>query len=371
MSDLLGEYRRKKYIQSIHVSSEYCLEYVRQQSVCSEEMFFTIEIPYEILKDWKVDAAQPLTYVDLLNAFIKGESFKVRSKRIENRLRIICSEVRRKFKGKNGAAFRKMLQTKSRLSVRHEDLVKVDMLEKRVDELQRDNSMLTDRNEDFHARYEELYEELTQSRAMEAESLKKLEKANVDLATSQLRNRKLHEYTEKLEQFEYENTGKPISGIGERQRYRKRRELKTRTQQAMWFVESFGLSLDTVYMKDKEGIQYTLSYAEESGKKSFGNLPQEEPEKVKLILFLLDKLCISETAYHEITMLPEGEGLPKSYLVRQCKENLNGMCHIERTPGSAPGAQLDFEQELRIAVERFVSIIYKQQIDIPQSEYTA
>ena len=242
------------------------------------------------------------------------------------------------------------------------------MLEKRVDELQRDNSMLTDRNE-LHARYEELYEELTQSRAMEAESLRKLEKANVDLATSQLRNRKLHEYAKKLEQFE--NTGKPISDIGERQRYRKLRELKTRTQQAMWFVESFGLSLDTVYMKDKEGIQYTLSYAEESGKKSFGNLPQEEQEKVKQILFLLDKFCIGEAAYHEITMLPEGEGLPKSYLVRQCKENLNGMCHIERTPGSAPGAQLDFEQELRIAVERFVSIIYKQQIDIPQSESTA
>ena len=91
-------------------------------------------------------------------------------------------------------------------------------------------------------------------------------------------------------------------------------------------------------LKDKEGTAHTLSYAESGKKASYSSPLQEEQEKGMPILFLLDKFCVSEAAYHELTMLPEWDSLPKSYLVRQCNEELNGMCHIERTPGSAPGA---------------------------------
>ena len=45
-------------------------------------------------------------------------------------------------------------------------------------------------------------------------------------------------------------------------------------------------------------------------------------------------------------MCTGGEDLPRSYLIKQCKDDLNKMCHITRTPGAVAGAQLDFDAEL-------------------------
>ena len=50
-----------------------------------------------------------------------------------------------------------MLEMKSRLSVRHADLVKVSILEKDVEELKRVNSLLTRDNEQLNSRCQELY----------------------------------------------------------------------------------------------------------------------------------------------------------------------------------------------------------------------
>ena len=70
MSGLLEEYCRKKYKYRINVPTEHCLNYVRQGSVSTENIALTVDIPYEILKDW--NDIQPLTFVELLNAFIPG-----------------------------------------------------------------------------------------------------------------------------------------------------------------------------------------------------------------------------------------------------------------------------------------------------------
>ena len=72
------------------------------------------------------------------------------------------------------------------------------------------------------------------------------------------------------------------------------------------------------------------------------HLSEEEKQRIQQILFIVDQLCIGEAAYHEITMTPAGENLPLSYLVKECKEPLNALTHIERTPGVAEGAQLNF-----------------------------
>ena len=51
-----------------------------------------------------------------------------------------------------------------------------------------------------------------------------------------------------------------------------------------------------------------------------------------------------------------GRDLPRSHLIKQCKDDFNKMCHITRTPGAAAGAQLDFDAELE-------SVLKKQVID--------
>lgn len=57
-------------------------------------------------------------------------------------------------------------------------------------------------------------------------------------------------------------------------------------------------------------------------------------------MFLLDKFCVRDEVYHELTMV--FEGMPKSYIVKQLRSNLNETTHIERTPGKFPGAHKFF-----------------------------
>ena len=98
-----------------------------------------------------------------------------------------------------------------------------------------------------------------------------------------------------------------------------------------------------------------MTFNDNRNTKVFRDLPEEEQNKLKQILFIQDKFCIGESAYHELTMTPGGEGLPRSYLIRQCKETLNEICHIERTPGKIEGAQVVFKDELRNIIRKHVS----------------
>lgn len=66
--------------------------------------------------------------------------------------------------------------------------------------------------------------------------------------------------------------------------------------------------------------------------------------RIEQILFLLDKFCASDEFYHELTMY-EGE-LPRSYLIKQFRNNLNNICHVTPTPGQHEGAQISFESLL-------------------------
>jgi len=99
-----------------------------------------------------------------------------------------------------------------------------------------------------------------------------------------------------------------------------------------------------------------VHFSSEDTPKSFKDLPKEEQEKLKSVLFLADKFCISDAAYHELTLTSGGENLPRGYLIRQCKENLNQLCHITRTPGAAEGAQLIFKEELTNRIKSQVNI---------------
>ena len=120
-------------------------------------------------------------------------------------------------------------------------------------------------------------------------------------------------------------------------------------EKALWFAGTFGLKLSSVEFADDNGRLHTIEYQSNADrtKCSYKDLSEEEKIKVQQVLFITDKFCIGEAAYHELTMTNGGEGLPRSYLVKQCKKNLNDLCHIKRTPGENEGAQLDVLSELR------------------------
>ncbi|CAB4006367.1 Hypothetical predicted protein [Paramuricea clavata] len=92
-------------------------------------------------------------------------------------------------------------------------------------------------------------------------------------------------------------------------------------------------------------VPYLLAQKREL--KSYKELSGDEQQDIQQVLFIMDKFCIVEAAYHELTCCPGGEELPRSYLVKQCKDNLNKLCYIDA---------LNFYDALSTVIEKMESV---------------
>ena len=151
-----------------------------------------------------------------------------------------------------------------------------------------------------------------------------------------------------------ENTGKPVDKVGERQKRRKLKELKTRSERALWFMESFGFKLDSIKIEDLDGKITEINYSENgcSSKTNFQQLPENDKTTIRALLYIMDKCCVGDSAYHEMSMLVDG--FPQSYLIKQYRNAQNSISHITRTPGKYPGAQMSFKGELSEQIRKKV-----------------
>jgi hypothetical protein len=50
------------------------------------------------------------------------------------------------------------------------------------------------------------------------------------------------------------------------------------------------------------------------------------------------------------------DGLPKSYLVKQRRSQLNDISNVIPTPGEADGAQISFTEMLKTRIQEFVKL---------------
>ena len=140
--------------------------------------------------------------------------------------------------------------------------------------------------------------------------------------------------------------GKKYHQLGTKQQGRKLRLLKTKAQCGLWFCKSFGLELTAIKLNDEEGLIHTMNYSSFTPTpRGYKNLREEEKDNVEQVLFLLDKFCVGDEVYHELSMTVEG--FPKSYLLKQKTCDLNKTYDIERTPGKYPGATLSFTSTLQ------------------------
>lgn len=78
----------------------------------------------------------------------------------------------------------------------------------------------------------------------------------------------------------------------------------TRADIALWFSKSFGLNIECILVR-------------ESDNKVSESPSEEEKIQIEEILYLLDKFCVGDSFYHELTMV--SDGLPWSYLIQQCR----------------------------------------------------
>ena len=299
------------------------------------------------------------SFVQILNCFLAENHavlVKKDCKRVEEVLRKLCSKVNSNFKGKIGTDYTTFARQSRSIAIRHGELLTAGDLERELCDLKAAKEALEQENRRLNERCDELYESLVQTEELRSKSNDSLTEARADTEKLRRENANLWQYFDKISDQEgFKNYGKTFSEVKERQQRRRIREVKTYVEQALWFAETFGLKLSSVRFKDSGGVSHTIDYqTSDRRKNSYKDLSEEEKEKVKQVLYVTDKFCIGEAAYHSLTMTDGGEKLPRSYLVKQCKNDLNNLCHITRTPGEE-GAQLDLESELQNTIKEQAS----------------
>ena len=263
-----------KFKHLIRVDTKHCIQYIRRQRLSDMEVILTVHLPYESLREWgnvrRVSLVESCSYVQILNEFMYEKTgFKVKDKcqRVEKRLEKACSEVRMKFAGKNGSTYRKLCQKEVKLALMLNELVTVGEIEAKLEIEKNLNNNLQRDNETLELRCEDLWRDLSEAQKAERFSSENLSRAERKVEELKVENLNLHSYIENLGQhLDFNNSGKKLNEVGDRQQRRKLRELKTNVEQALWFAKTFGLNLEDASFVDGNGSSHTLSYSNKEQK---------------------------------------------------------------------------------------------------------
>ena len=91
----------------------------------------------------------------------------------------------------------------------------------------------------------------------------------------------------------------------------------------------------------------------EKANSSYERLYEEEKEKVRTILYIMDRFSISFEGYHELSQVDKS--LPRTHLLENCTKAMDEKWDIKRTPGTAQGAELPFKVLLEKEIREHVS----------------
>lgn len=373
MSAVLEAFNLHNLKRNISFSTEKCINYPRKASngTKEENIAVIVNIPHEYLNhlyNLKQDGKlTEYSYVEVLTALLSqnGIELKPDCERINGILRRYCGEIRSKSRSLRGNARTEYLSKSKCISVYEKEISRVSEVKEELSTASAVLDTLSKENDNLQKRYESLSKEMGRLQGSIKQNEKELESVKENYQEELNKNRILNEYIEKMAIPENcQNTGKCIPEVGKRQQRRKIKELKTQVERSLWFAETYGLHLESLKLCDNSGTDYELDFKERPVKKSYKDLPEAEQQKIREVLLIQDMFCVGEAAYHELTMVPVGEKLPRSYLVKQCKDSLNQLCHIERTPGKNEGAQVNFCDALKNAIQKHVSSVMNQHQNI-------
>lgn len=83
MSDLLHKSALSRFKESVSVSINASLTYVKYQCVSTEKVVFKVAFTCDCLKSWlnfKKNNALAISYVQILNAFLEGQIYELKVK---------------------------------------------------------------------------------------------------------------------------------------------------------------------------------------------------------------------------------------------------------------------------------------------------
>ena len=143
--------------------------------------------------------------------------------------------------------------------------------------------------------------------------------------------------------------------LSKRQQQRRLKQLKNKCEIVSWFANALDLDITTLKLKPSDsGQEHVLIDSQASTSKGVSQTSRTQNEELlESILYILDKFSVGDAFYHELSML--NEGLPRSYLIKQCRNQLNMIYTTQKTPSPIPGTQLEFEIVLRDELSKFLA----------------
>lgn len=130
--------------------------------------------------------------------------------------------------------------------------------------------------------------------------------------------------------------------------FSKDKNVESYAGKALSFAETFGLKLNNLEYEIESDKNVTLKLGENKMKltlhSNYSNLDSDDKDLIKQLLCLLDIFCISDSAYHELSMIV-GDW-PRTYVLIQHREDINKIYHIERLPGNKAGTTLNLNTEV-------------------------
>ena len=94
----------------------------------------------------------------------------------------------------------------------------------------------------------------------------------------------------------------------------------------------------------------------------YKRLEEEEKQKVRTLLYIMDRFSISLQGYHELSHVETS--LPRTLLIETCPKQMDSQWEIKRTPGSAPGAELPLKLLLEKEIQQHVSANLMQECSL-------
>ena len=165
-----------------------------------------------------------------------------------------------------------------------------------------------------------------------------------------LQEKLAHEKAKTEQMKALENKGKNIDDVSKRHARRKLNEFTTKAEQVLWFAESFGLELDSIQAHTLSGREVKIQLSKTAGSSVESDRTQDS-NKMKEILYLLDKFGVGDQYYHEMSMLDSS--LPRSYKVKGLRTTLNESMDIKHISGFE-GARRPFKETLTKVIRRMV-----------------
>ena len=349
------------------VESNPSHKYTNNPFIKGSLVIFKAKLPYTLCMEWYDNISEKKgEYLCYLGSFL-SDMYKLTLNPKETRL---AENLRREFpkiaktirkrRGKSRQLFEQKCYT---INVCQSDLVsatevgeqlsisnhELEMANCHIDNLETELSSTRDQIVDLEAELRNLHAEIMKAkfeRDLLEDSLKD-EKLNNNLLMET--NEQLQKYVENLCDISVNTTpntkkSSDFANVSRRYQLKLLKEIRSRGECALWFIESFGLKLESLTFVDSSSVQHGVNYS---------TLSTTDQEKLKQVLYILDHFYVSDACYSELSVV--SDGLPKTYLIKQLRSDMNTMCHIQRTPGSVEGAEINVEDEVIFAAKSYLA----------------